>query len=126
MNLRGKPTKTEWLLAAVAVIFFVCLAALALWGGTASTGTVVSVERQAEWEYVPAPAEKVDINTADEEGLAELPGIGPVLAGRIVEYRESNGPFGSADELMEIEGIGPKILEGLRDQISIQSGEADR
>lgn len=61
----------------------------------------------------------VDINTASEEELETLPGIGPKLAGRIVAYREENGPFTTAEELCEVSGIGEKLLEKIRAQIVV-------
>jgi competence protein ComEA len=57
----------------------------------------------------------VDVNTADAATLETLPGIGPVLAERIVAWREENGPFASVDELGDVSGVGPSVLEQLRD-----------
>lgn len=57
----------------------------------------------------------VDLNTADATTLETLPGIGPVLAERIVAWREENGPFASVDELGDVSGIGPALLEQLSD-----------
>jgi len=54
-----------------------------------------------------APGEKIDPNTASAEDLNRLPGIGPALADRIVEERETNGPFESAADLERVRGIGP-------------------
>ncbi len=62
-----------------------------------------------------APAGPVDLNAADATTLQTLPGIGPVLAERIVAWREEHGPFASVEELGEVSGIGPAILDGLRD-----------
>ena len=60
----------------------------------------------------PASAEPVDINQADAPSLAEnIVGVGPVLAGAIVSYRTENGAFRSVEELLEVPGIGPKVLE---------------
>lgn len=56
----------------------------------------------------------VNINSASESDLEDLPGIGPVLAGRIVEWRTANGPFASVDDLGQVEGIGASVLEELR------------
>ena len=53
----------------------------------------------------PAPAGKVNINTASAEQLTTLPGIGPKLAARIVEYRQKSGAFKSVQELMNVKDI---------------------
>ncbi len=57
----------------------------------------------------------VDLNTADATALQALPGVGPVLSERIVQWRTDNGPFTSVEELGEVSGIGPAILDRLRD-----------
>lgn len=61
----------------------------------------------------------IDINRADAEQLTALPGIGEVLAGRIVAYREENGSFLSTQELQNVEGIGEKRLEVILDLITV-------
>ncbi|HET9343378.1 MAG TPA: helix-hairpin-helix domain-containing protein [Candidatus Eremiobacteraceae bacterium] len=53
------------------------------------------------------PGETVDVNTAGESELERLPGVGPSLARRIIEYREANGLFGTPDDLQNVSGIGP-------------------
>lgn len=62
----------------------------------------------------------VNINTASVERLQALPKIGPVLAGRIVDYRSQNGPFRSKNDLKRVNGIGPKTLERLRERIVVE------
>ena len=59
----------------------------------------------------------IPINRAEKEILSTLPGIGPVLAQRIIQRREDRGPFRSKDELLHITGIGPKKLAQLIDNI---------
>ena len=77
--------------------------------------TAASVETTGA-EEVSFP---LDINQADSEALQALPGIGEVLAGRIIAYRDENGPFSSPDQLMNVEGIGEKRLEAILDYITI-------
>lgn len=61
----------------------------------------------------------IDINTADQTALETLPRIGPALAQRIIEWRETNGRFGSVDDLLAVSGIGDKLLSGLRDLVRV-------
>ena len=56
----------------------------------------------------------LDLNAASAAELDALPGIGPVLAARIVEHRRRQGPFRSVEELRSVPGIGPKLLARLR------------
>jgi competence protein ComEA len=65
------------------------------------------------------PAGKININTATAEELAELPRVGPVLAGRIVEFREQHGPYGQPSDLDAVPGIGPVMLEALVDLVTV-------
>ena len=59
------------------------------------------------------PPQPVDINRATEDELRALPGIGGVLASRIVEAREQGGPFASLDDLRRVRGLGPSKIEKL-------------
>jgi competence protein ComEA len=61
----------------------------------------------------------VDVNVASAAQLVELPGIGPVLAERIVTFRTENGPFRSLDQLVEVPGIGPAILDDLDGRVRL-------
>lgn len=64
--------------------------------------------------------EMINLNTASVEELENLPGIGKVLAERIVVYRDTKGFFTSAEELLEVEGIGEGKLQGVMDRIYIE------
>jgi comEA protein len=61
----------------------------------------------------------ININTASNERLQELPGVGPAYAGRIIDWREENGAFTSKDQLLEIKGIGDKRLARIKPLITL-------
>lgn len=61
----------------------------------------------------------LNINTADATALEGLSGIGEVLAQRIVEYRDANGPFTSVDGLLDVSGIGDATLEEIRSEVTV-------
>lgn len=62
---------------------------------------------------------KININTATQDGLDALPGIGKSIANKIIEYREYNGKFNSIDEVKGVSGIGEKKFEEIKDLICI-------
>ena len=72
----------------------------------------------------PAPTGKVNVNTATAEQLTALPGVGPKLATRIVEYRQKSGGFKSVQELLNVQGIGEKNLQKIQGYLS--TGDAAR
>jgi competence ComEA-like helix-hairpin-helix protein len=76
-------------------------------GGRRETGDLIS-------DYADDSRGRIDINTASATELTDLPGIGPELSRRIIEYREQYGPFAEVDGLLNVKGIGEKVLEGLR------------
>lgn len=63
---------------------------------------------------------KVNINTATQEELDTLPGIGPSIASKIIDYREQNGKFNSIEEIKEVSGIGDAKYEKIKDSITIK------
>ena len=62
---------------------------------------------------------RININTANEKELQELPGIGPAMSARIVEYREANGNFKKIEDIKKIRGIGNAKFEKLKDKVTI-------
>lgn len=62
---------------------------------------------------------KININTASQEELEKISGIGPALAQRIIEYRKENGKFKNIDELKNVSGIGDKKFESIKSQVTI-------
>lgn len=68
----------------------------------------------------PTEPGPLDLNRATAQELTTLPGIGEVLAQRIVDYREAHGPFRSVEELIAVEGIGEGKLEKLRELVTVE------
>ena len=81
-------------------------------GGAAAPST------QANKKEKPAPA-IVNLNTAGATELQTLPGVGPAVAGRILEYRQKNGGFKKIEDLMNVRGIGEKTFLKLKPLITI-------
>ena len=72
--------------------------------------------------HTMAPAEslKVELNRATVEELATVPGIGQVLAQRIVDYRQAQGPFSRVEDLEAVSGIGAESVKGLREYLYVE------
>jgi competence protein ComEA len=68
----------------------------------------------------PAATGPVNLNTATQANLETLPGIGPAIAGRIIEYREANGPFATIEDIQNVSGIGPATFENIKDFITVE------
>jgi competence protein ComEA len=97
------------LIAAVVTVSLVAMMAAWFYKGGAR-GRLIEIDR-AQPESI---AYLVDINRAPWPEIAQLPDIGETLAKRIVESRETDGPFRDHDDLRRVRGIGPKTLEGMR------------
>jgi competence protein ComEA len=92
-----------------------------------SDGQHVYVPYQGEASPpVPPPVRQstteihININTADQATLESLPGIGPAIAQRIIEYRQSQGRFQRIEDLMEVSGIGPATFDKVRELITTE------
>lgn len=123
--------KVSVLLAAVTVLFVGFTLGLFV-GRNSGSGTVTlavpAQMRTAPTAAATAPAQTVpeetvsfpvNINTADADTLAALPGIGRVLAKRILAYRQQNGSFRVVEEITNVEGIGEKKAEAILELITV-------
>lgn len=82
-----------------------------------------SVQVQSAVEEIPAEeadSGRIDLNAANAEELQTLPGIGEVLAGRIIDYREEHGRFQFAEELMNVKGIGEKTFAKIAEYVEVR------
>ena len=121
-----KLNRTEWAAIVLSVVFLTAAAAVTA-VGSRNTGVAYAPLAVTAAEPTPddvsaqtaaAEPERININTATAAELESLPGIGPKLAARIVDYRAANGPFQSPEELMNVSGIGEKTYAGLAEQIT--------
>jgi competence ComEA-like helix-hairpin-helix protein len=103
------PTRLQPLIAGGVVLAVVALVIWFLAAGGLSGGLV-------RYESAPQdpPAFSINLNSAAATELAQLPGVGPATARRIVAYRREHGPFGSHADLLRVSGIGPVTLESLQ------------
>ncbi|RAN74328.1 hypothetical protein B5P43_29120 [Bacillus sp. SRB_336] len=96
--------------------------------GTAGTGTGGAASAGSGGTGATAPGQGpagnagalLNLNTATAEQLDALPGVGPVLAARVVAWRTDHGPFTSVDELDAVSGIGPKLLSNIRPLVTVR------
>lgn len=120
MEQKGNFSKTE-------IFCLILTAAFVVWCGTLflqqKFGTAQGGYAVTTWEKTDVTQtlpQKIDINAAGAQDLQRLPGIGPVLAQRIVDWREENGDFVIVEDLLAVEGIGAAKLDEIRDLITIQ------
>lgn len=104
--------------------YFATAQAPGIWISTEYSGSLASdtgEDELVEKREAATEIELVNINTADQAELESLPGVGSVMASAILEYRNENGPFQSIEELLEVDGIGEKTLNKLRDLITVST-----
>ncbi len=124
MKPRRFLTKSEFGLLVLTAIFM-CLLLFAAGRGANRGGSwdYRITARASQEDVTPDKAPPVDINTADAEELDTLPGIGPVLAERIIAWRQANGPFMEIEQLLEVSGIGEATLAELREFVTVGEQE---
>lgn len=93
-------------------------------GASGSSAAGVAAPARRPGTLPGEAAAPVDLNQAGLAELDALPGIGPVLAGRILQHRNANGPFREPEDLLAVPGIGPRLFERLRPRIRVGSPAA--
>ena len=121
----GKITKTEWILLGVTGLFLCGLLVLFARDQAQMQAMGIATEIAVPQEEILPDLSPLDLNAATAEELAQLPGIGEELARRIVEYRESSGPFETAEQLMEVPGIGEGKFAALEGRITVEKEGAE-
>ena len=129
--MRTKESTIFWLLGAIFVAVCICLILYSNAARTADPLRVAEISSaSASEQYVDRqnssadaqsepPSPPININTATADEFLSLPGIGEVLAARIIEYREQNGGFDSIAEIKEVSGIGDATFEAIKDMITV-------
>jgi competence protein ComEA len=99
----------------------VIASALAMSAPTTSAQTAPS---QSAKKTQPASTTPVNLNTATSTELETLPGVGPALATRIIEYRQKNGGFKKIEDVMNVKGIGEKAFLKLKPRLTVTPAKA--
>ncbi len=121
--------KHKWILLGITGLFL-CLM-IGVFVGRNLTGAYVPVDAIVNPETEPeivntSPMDgRIDLNTATEQQLRLLPGVGETTAKKILAYREENGPFKSLEELMNVNGIGEKKFAEMLPYIKIGGNNED-
>ena len=120
--------KKAWLFLFIGLTVFLAGLTAGIFIGQHVHGSSVTLEYtpqasgadSAASSAVESPEYLVDINTASVDLLDTLPGIGPALAQRIVDYREANGPYAAKEDLLQVTGIGNEKLKAIYDLIIVE------
>jgi competence protein ComEA len=87
--------------------------------GESPTSAPISQSGSDTGGALPVAGGLININTASQADLESLPGIGPAIAGRIIAYREDNGPFPNIEAVQNVSGIGPAIFDQIKALITV-------
>ena len=121
-TLSKKKNKEKYKFLGVVVFFLVC----GLWyshgfyKGEIQMGTAINAEDFGKPAGIIAEMEKINVNEASAEELTRLSGIGEKRAADIIAYREENGDFTQITDIMKVSGIGEKMYEEIKEQITVE------
>lgn len=123
-----KENKSEKILISIALVMFAVIIGYNAFFAPEmpsiiqNSGNIVTKKTSKEQENTKNKSNGlININNASEDELIEnLNGVGPVMAKRIISYRETHGGFSSINELMNIKGIGEKVFEKIKNDVTVQ------
>ena len=115
-----KRIRIESAVCAVCVIVILVMFLAFLFGHGEPGAVPDSVFAQIEEDCLPIRTDIVDLNSASSCELQMLPGVGTVIAERIVAYRNENGPFSSVEDIMQVSGIGAETFSGFADFVTVR------
>lgn len=122
--MKNLENRLSGLLLIAAGVIFLALLAFNFWlfppGKGLEPVELESSFKTMEFSSVPEMPGPINLNTATLEELDSLPGIGEVLAQRILDYREEHGGFQSLEDLMKVDGIGESTFEDLKGKITLE------
>ncbi len=119
--------KSQWIFIGITALFL-CVA-LGVFVGRRTAGVYIPLNDAAttatENNTQSDEIGKIDLNTATLQQLQLLPGVGPTIAQRILDYRSEVGGFENIEQIMEVKGIGEKTFEALKDYIKVEASYED-
>lgn len=115
--------KPQWIFIGITALFL-CVV-LGVFIGRRTAGVYIPLDEQitagSENRNPPDDVGKIDLNTATLQQLLLIPGIGPTLAQRILDYRDTVGRFEDIQQITEVKGIGEKTFEAMKDYIKVEA-----
>lgn len=115
--------KPQWILIGITLMFACVL--LGIFLGRNMTRNYIAISNTTQSTSTESTQEnqtndgKIDINTATQQQLMLLPGVGETIAKRIIEYRTENGEFAAVEDLLMVNGIGEKKLDQMKPYIKV-------